>query len=95
MSLAAMGKPPPPTDNEAARLWDGISTFDAETRAIRQARAYSLGTFLSTLEIPEGGLTPVRVEKTRGPGHHTLWGDPGDLLGLVQETKPIPPPVLR
>jgi len=61
---------------------------------MRWAVAYSLGTFVSTLDIPEEAASPIRVEKTRGPGHLTIWGDPGTLVQCVSETRPIPPPVL-
>ena len=46
------------------------------------ARRYpKLGRLLAVLDIPEGGR--IIYDKTRGPGHYTLWGEPQDMLDLV------------
>jgi len=94
-SLAPQGKPVPPTDADAQRLWDGISAFDTQERVMGMAVTYSLGSYVSMLDIPEEAAFPVRVEKTRGPGHYTVWGDAATLLSAVHETTPVPPQVLR
>jgi hypothetical protein len=36
---------------------------------------------VARLERPDGA--PVRIEKTFGPGHYTLWGEPQVLLDAV------------
>jgi hypothetical protein len=33
------------------------------------------------MRIPQGGA--IRAEKTHGPGHWTLWGDPQAMLDTV------------
>jgi hypothetical protein len=41
----------------------------------------NLGTHIAVLHIPDDA--PVRVERTRGPGHFTVWADPAVLLSYV------------
>jgi hypothetical protein len=62
------------------------STLDA---ARRKARAYpALGTFVATISIPtdEPG---IKVRKTLGRGHYTVWAEPRRLLELVVDTVAI------
>jgi len=43
-----------------------------------------LGTHLAELIIPEEAT--IRIERTfaKQPGHHTVWGNPDELLGYVE-----------
>ena len=83
-SRAAQGTAPIDLDPERGRLHEGISVYATENQARRKAREYPfLGSFLARLELPEE--TPLHTEGTvrNSPGHHTLWGDPGDILRCV------------
>jgi hypothetical protein len=79
----ALGIPPRDADPETLRLHSGVSAFATETQARNKARAYPwLGRFIVRLEIPKGA--PIAIERTLvSRGHHTLWGDPTDLLRCV------------
>lgn len=47
-----------------------------------QRRFPRLGTYIAVLDILRDGS--FRIERTlREPGHHTVWGDPERLLGVV------------
>jgi hypothetical protein len=86
VSNQAKGKPPP--DDPALRaVWDGISVYSTLAQARRKRRASpALGAYIAMLRVPEGGA--VRYERTLGEGHHTLRGDPSDILGLVVSVVP-------
>jgi hypothetical protein len=40
-----------------------------------------LGRYLAEIRLPAG--EDVRIERTRGRGHHTLWADPEALRASV------------
>ena len=82
-SNTAKGKPMARPDPEIALLWDGISVNATETQARNRATAQpNLGTYIAELVITEGD--PITVRRTGNfRGHHTLWGDPADLLARV------------
>jgi hypothetical protein len=79
MSLEAQGAPPRSDDPEILRLRTGISCWATEAQARRTARRYPhLGSYIARIEIPEDA--PVRVERTLGRGHYTVWGEPSVLM---------------
>jgi hypothetical protein len=81
-SLEAQGIPPRSDDPEIIRLRSGISCWATETQARRTAMRYPfLGSHIATLQIPDDA--PVRVERTRGRGHYTVWGSPVELMTYV------------
>lgn len=87
-SLAAQGLAPGTDDPELQRLHMGISCWATESQARRTARRFpTLGTHIATLVLPEDA--PVRVARTRGPGHHTAWGAPEDLQASVSSVAPV------
>jgi hypothetical protein len=74
-------------DPEVRRLWSGLSCWATEAQARRAIRSFPhLGSHIAILQIPDDA--PVRVQRTRGPGHHTLWGDPATLLTYVAAVVP-------
>jgi hypothetical protein len=81
-SNRALGKQEP-LDSEQAVLWDGLSVQSTLAQARRRRRASPmLGVCIAVLRIPLDGS--VRIERTlSSAGHHTIWGDPAQLLGLV------------
>lgn len=89
MSNKARGKSPrQPASAEVLHLWDGISVSETKVQASVLGRALpSVGQFVARLELPDNA--PVTWEKTRGPGHYTLWGAPSVLLSYVTTVTPI------
>jgi hypothetical protein len=78
-----LGRPRRPHAGETEDEWRGLSVFDsveaARVMLVRVPR-FPLRR-LAWLEVPDDA--PVRVEKTFGPGHYTIWGDPQVLLDAV------------
>jgi hypothetical protein len=71
-SPAALGEPFTHPDPGRRRLWDGVSFYATEAQARRNARRYrSHGRFLTVVQIELGA--PIRVERTLGAGHYTVW----------------------
>lgn len=89
---AKRGEPRPDLPERLQVLWDGLSVHDSLEQARRQAReAPWLGTQIAVIVVPEGADGSIRWERTipNNPGHHTLWGDPDDLLGCVERVVPV------
>jgi hypothetical protein len=78
----------PPDDPDLRRLHDGISVFATEAQARNKARDFPfLGGFIARLDVPDDA--PLRVERTlRSRGHHTVWGEPIDVLRCVTAVTP-------
>jgi hypothetical protein len=88
LSNEAKGLHPRDDDAETLRLWSGIPAFATLTQARRMARRVpSLGDFVAELSIPDDPA--VRIERTLGRGHHTLWGDANRLLTSVVRVEPV------
>jgi hypothetical protein len=75
---------------EWRRLASGISLFDSLERAREKARRKPwLGhAFIAEMTIP---VDQVRIEKTAGPGHYTVWGEPSAMLGFVMRVERVEP----
>ena len=87
-SPAAQGKPFTHQDPARRPLWDGLSCHATEAQARRNARRFRThGGYVAGVRIEAGA--PVRVERTLGPGHYTLWGDPAELLARVVSVAPV------
>jgi pimeloyl-ACP methyl ester carboxylesterase len=81
-SNEVLGVPIRNSDPETLRLWGGLSAWATEAQARRNARRFpSLGAHIAAIRLERGA--PIRVERTRGPGHHTLWGEPDHFLTRV------------
>jgi hypothetical protein len=62
--------------------WTGPSTFDTEQGARAAAQRFpALGRYIAELAIPDG--TSALIYRSGGPGHWTVVGGPGVLLGYV------------
>ena len=86
LSNLARGRPIP-NDPEDARVWDGLSVYSTAAQARRKRRTSPvLGSFIAVLRVPLDDS--VRIERTRGDGHHTIWGEPVTLSGLVIAVEP-------
>ncbi len=94
VSNAAIGRPlPPDAGAETVRLWDGLSSYDRESRARARGKGMPWlgGAFIAELDIP--AQATIRVERTtKSKGHYTIWGDPLILLGCVARVVPIRTP---
>jgi len=68
------GRPSPPKAH-LVRFWQGFSAFDTLEQARRKAQQNpAQGAFIVELVIPDNA--GIQWEKTFGPGHYTIWGDP-------------------
>jgi|SRR3954468_21184602 len=86
-SNEAQGLAPRSTNPNVLHVWDGLSCWATVAQARRIIRSFPyLGSHIAVLEIPDDD--PVRVERTRGPGHHTVWGAPSVLLTYVTSVLP-------
>jgi hypothetical protein len=86
---AAMGRPPPSQHPDAIRLADGLSAYATLAQARNKARVYPwLGRYVAMLDIPT--ISSIRFERTLpgSRGHHTVWGDPIELLACVVSVVP-------
>src|SRR5438067_383396 len=73
------------------RLLDGISMYSTLAQARRKAKTSPrLGTFVAEVQIPIGAAG-VRVERTLGPGHRTVWAQAGSLAAWVISIVPVVP----
>ena len=82
------GMPTRSTDPEVIRLWSGLSCWSTAAQARRLARNFpALGTHIAVMYIDPDAA--IRVERTRGPGHHTVWGEPMRLLACVTSIEPL------
>lgn len=87
-SNAAQGRPLFEPTPENHRLWTGLSCWATAAQARRNARRFRRqGDYIATIAVEAGA--PIQVEKSRGPGHHTLWGPPEALLARVVSVEPL------
>lgn len=71
------------------QLWDGVTVYGQPSHAEQKAReSPMIGRLIAELRIPDDA--PIRWERTtREPGHHTLWGEPEDVLRYVVHVRPV------
>ena len=84
-SNKARGKPPRGPERDDPELWEGLSVYNNEEAARIQAkRIPSLGSYLARLAIPTD--SPISYKQTlTNPAHYTIWGDPEELLAIIEE----------
>src|SRR5262245_37985655 len=83
LSDKARGLPPRNDEPLTLHVWDGISMYQTLPQARRKARDYPfLGGFIAELHL-DIDVPPIRIEKTFGRGHHTVWGAPTALLHAI------------
>jgi len=76
-----------PDIGEALHMWGGISVYDTDSQAERQAQRFALGAFIACLEIPPE--SSIWIEKTGGRSHFTLWGTPAALSTCLQSRRQV------
>ncbi len=80
-AISPLAATPKPSDSGLACR----CTAQARRTARRRPR---LGSFIAAVTIPGEGS--IRWERTLGAdGHHTVWGDPADLLACVTSIEPL------
>ena len=89
LSAQARGRPLPDEEPETVRLHRGVSAYATAAQARRKAKASPpLGKYIARLEIPDD--SPITWERTlHSSGHHTLWGEPTDLVACVVAVEPV------
>ena len=89
LSDKARGLPPRNDEPLTLHVWDGISVYQTLAQARRKARDYPfLGQFIAELNL-DTDLPRIRIEKTFGRGHHTLWGTAAALRRSVIAITPV------
>src|SRR4051812_45018841 len=89
LSDRARGLPPRNDEPLTLHVWDGISVYRTLAQARRKARDYPfLGGFIAEVRV-DIDVPPIRIEKTFGRGHYTLWGAPSFLLRSVVWITPV------
>jgi hypothetical protein len=89
-SAASRGQIPLSQDPEELRLAHGISTFATLTQARNKAQRYPwLGAYIAELTIPEAPEITIERTLPGTRGHHTVWGDPEQLLRCVVRVVPV------
>lgn len=87
---AAGDDPPENATAELLRMWRGISVYRTETQARNKAKALRLGDFIAQIEVPVGSsITFDRTGGRNARGHHTLWGDPEEIMRCVTRIIPV------
>jgi hypothetical protein len=89
LSNTARRRRPPRRDARTLRLWDGVSVFDTEDSARRQAqRIPAIGGYIAAVQFPAAG--PVHYEQTgNDPHHYTVWADAVYFLAQVTSVSPV------
>jgi hypothetical protein len=100
-SARDLGVRKPNQDREV--FWLGFSAFDTYERAHAIAMKYPLqGNYVAELDVPDASIIAfdrdaftlpaagsITITRSFGPGHWTVWGDPGLFLSLVLRVIPI------
>ena len=73
---------------EDREIWTGISVQATEQQARQRAKIPGLGSYIAKLVVADTSAIRVR-RTTRRPGHHTLWGEPDELLAYAVCTIPV------
>ena len=89
MSYRALDKAGPRRSSEPDG-YDGVSTLTTASKARAYARAFNLGEWIATLDVPADAA--VFVGPTSANGHVDVRGDPADLLAMVAAVEPVEPP---
>lgn len=90
LSYEALGLVPEDATDEQRRICKGVSVNATRTQALKRRRLPALRRYLYTAElvVPEG--SNITYERSGSqPGHHTLYGDPDDLLACVTACKHV------
>jgi hypothetical protein len=89
LSDKARGLPPRNDEPLTLHVWDGISVYQTLAQARRKARDYPfLSAFIAELSL-DIDVPPVRIEKTFGRGHYTIWGAPAVLIRALVSITPV------
>lgn len=90
LSDDALGRGAPDESPEVRRLRAGCSVFNTEAQARRRARAFPfLGCYIAVLSILDDPDISIKIERTPGTGHYTIWDDREWLLGDVVAVVPV------
>mgnify|MGYP001218957382 CR=1 FL=1 len=79
MSNKAKGRSPKGAEIDDPEIHDGLSVFDDITALRSRMRRTGWSGYIAEIELQD----TVKVRTWGPPGHHTIWGDPTELLGSV------------
>ena len=94
LSGEAEGDEPSSTEDPLVlRMWQGISVYATETQARKKAKASRLGDDTAELTVPvDGPISFQRTGGSRARGHHTLWGEPTEIMARIVRVVPVENP---
>ena len=77
-----MRKPPPRTDADFLRKWDGLSVFDnlADVQRLGQQRRWRIGEYIVVLSIPDDAPITYGEPEIEGSSHWLLYDADGHAL---------------
>jgi hypothetical protein len=89
-SMKDKGQEPRKPDRYGLRLYSGLSTYKTEEQARSlDSRSPVLGfQAVAKLHISPDAAATIEFDTSRN-GHCTLWSEPAELLGLIQEVLPL------
>lgn len=78
----------PLRNEDQPELWAGLSCQATEQQARRTAKLPGFGAYIARIEIEDDSTI---VWRRTGPkqGHHTIWGNPDDVLACVIDVIPV------
>lgn len=82
-SHMALGRPLRDSSPAARRKAEGVSVFVEVREARHIAKTYpkTMGRYIAELQIADD--SSILWEETGRNGHHTLWGEPEELLACI------------
>lgn len=89
MSDEAKGElPPADADSETLEMWRGVSCHAVALKLTRRTNMVRSLPFLAVIELPDD--CPIEFRRTgKTSGHHTIWGEPEDLLRYVRHVERV------
>lgn len=80
--------PPADADSEKLDMWRGVSCHTVAAKLTRRTRMVGNLPYLAEIELPDN--CAIRHRQTgNNPGHHTIWGEPEELLGYVRHVERV------
>jgi hypothetical protein len=90
LSDDALGRGSADESADVRRLRAGCSVFNTEAQARRRAKAFPLlGRYIAVLSILDDPDIQIKIERSPGTGHHTIWDDREWLLRDVTAVVPV------
>lgn len=88
-SNQALGRPPRGIERVDPSIWSGLSMHNSQDASRAQARRIpNLGAYIARLDFTADSGIQFR-QTGSDPAHHTVWGEPAELLACVIAVQPV------